>query len=138
MSQFQGMTQIEIKSIVDDLDKYGNTALLLCPIFDFPERRIARHEIARTLLSLGADPNIQNENSLFTPLHWACVNGATDVVQELLLSNAKYYIPDKYGFFPIDYAGLFKHTSCVEVLIDQLVKDVHNYRRNCMTATQWD
>ena len=65
-----------------------------------------------------ANANVQNPETLFTPLHWACIHGAYDIVSLLLSYGAKSYVPDKRGFFPIDYAGLFKHEKVVEALID--------------------
>jgi ankyrin repeat protein len=74
--------------------------------------------VVKFLLKEGnANPNVQNPQTLFTPLHWAAVHGAESIVNILLDMGAKAYTPDKKGFFPIDYAGLFKKESVVRILI---------------------
>jgi ankyrin repeat protein len=78
----------------------------------------------KVLLSKGAMPNVQNPSTQFTPLHWACIHGATDLVRLLLENNAQQYIPDSDGKFPIDYAGYFKHTETVKLLIRHTLRKI--------------
>lgn len=105
------------KAYVDGTDNYGNTPLLLSCIrryYDNDAKQADQYQIVKDLLDLGrADPNWSNPKTAFAPLHWAAAHGADDIVKILLEFNAKPYITDKKGYFPIDYAGLFKHHSTV-------------------------
>lgn len=74
-------------------------------------------QVVRLLLNAKANPNVQNNLTSFTALHWACINGAIDIVKILLEHQAMPYVPDALGYFPIDYAGLFKHDETVSLLI---------------------
>jgi hypothetical protein len=65
------------------------------------------------LLNRGADPNVRNMYSGFTPLHWAAKHGELHIVKLLCehSDNPKFqaieYIPDEHGNMPLDYAGFF-------------------------------
>lgn len=93
------------------------------------------------LIRKKANPNVCNPTSYFTPLHWACVHGATDVVK-LLLENhynpASQYIPDHKGFYPLDYAGQFKHVETVRVLIKHHLEKIDGIRRTHQNEQQWE
>jgi len=89
------------------------------------------------LLEYDADPNVVNNHSGFTPLHWAARYGEDEIVK-LLLSDYKEtvnekraektpacpYIPDFAGFTPLDYAGKFGHLKVVKFLIEKIFEEV--------------
>jgi ankyrin repeat protein len=72
-----------------------------------------RDEVIKKLLKAGAESNTYNPNTLWTPLHWAARYGDSRGITLLLESKAKQYLPDKKGYYPIDYAGLFHHEEVV-------------------------
>lgn len=119
---------------------YGNTPLMLSCIRRYEEkpRRDQQHEVVKMLLErAGAQTNTQNPQTLFTPLHWACIHGANDIVKTLLKYDAKHYIPDKKGYFPIDYAGIFKHEKTVDILIKHhFVNSVEMVKKSINSALQ--
>lgn len=112
---------------IEERDKYGNTALLLACIrrYEEPQKQQNQYQVVKELITIGkADPNVSNPHTLFTPLHWAAVHGANDIVNILLQYGAKAYMPDKKGHFPLDYAGLFKHQMTVSILLKHSLNQV--------------
>eukprot|EP00347_Sterkiella_histriomuscorum_P016772 403351910 len=120
----QNIDSRDLKQKVNRQDKYGNTPLQLSCVYDHQDRVNQQSEVVQYLIGSQADVDTQNPHSRFTPLHWACIYGRTRVVSNLLEYDAKQYIPDKYGFFPIDYAGKFKHVECVKLLVDNLLRKI--------------
>ena len=141
---FQALQNINILSkqqlskILEQKDNYGNTALALASIYDIEAKRNSRYEVMKQLLVKGANPNVFNPRTFFTPLHWAAVNGATDIVKLLLKFDAKEYVPDINGLFPIDYAGYFRHHETVKILAQQTLSRVEKYKRANQTDVQWE
>lgn len=85
--------------------------------------------MVKLLLRQGkANSNVQNPETSFTPLHWASIHGADNIVNELLKSGARQYTVDKRGLFPVDYAGMFKRESTVQILIEDLLQKLTDER----------
>jgi ankyrin repeat protein len=78
-------------------------------------------------LKEGADPNIANNRTGWSALTWAARHGLDDNVKILLQYNAFLHCPDKNGFFPIDYAGMFGHYKCVERIAAHLIQNVKHF-----------
>jgi len=76
------------------------------------------------LLKDGCDPNIVNNNSGFTPMHWLARYGELKIIREFYNSKQKFnvceYMPDYRGFTPLDYAGMFEHHETVLFLIKKI------------------
>lgn len=77
-----------IEELVNELDSYGNNALMLAciyPEFKYKDCRHASNKqiIVKKLLENGTNPNIRNIYSGFTPLHWAAKNGEIEIVKLL-------------------------------------------------------
>ena len=81
------------------------------------ENEKKRQEILNQRYEQSVKINARNHQTLFTALHWACIYGRYEIVELLLNSGAKQFIPDADGFFPIDYAGIFSHENLVKLLI---------------------
>lgn len=64
--------------------------------------------IVKTLLSYGADPNVQDDFSGWTPLHGAILKEHSTVAKILLRNGADLNITDRMGYKPIDHA-IYKH-----------------------------
>lgn len=112
-------------------DKFGNTPIGLACI-QKPENKEAKHdqkEILKLLLEKGADPNIENKRTRWTTLTWAARHGMSDMLSLLLRdqNDAFLHIPDKNGYYPIDYAGMCQHWKCVAILARQLIKNVERF-----------
>ncbi|CDW83357.1 anoctamin-like protein [Stylonychia lemnae] len=136
------------KEKANEKDNYGNTPIILANIYNNDteenKKKQSREEIVEKFVKI-TDLNIQNKNSLFTALHWACIHGLESIVEKLLGSGAFIHIPDKYGYFPIDYAGKFNHGGCVSLLIDYTVnmvlkkqKEVSKMIGEEQYQTQWE
>ncbi|PWA29274.1 hypothetical protein CCH79_00014007, partial [Gambusia affinis] len=73
-------------------------------------------EVARLLLSRGADPNVADRSTGATPLHDAARTGFLDTVQLLVKAGADPQARDKDNCLPIDLARENGHTDVVAVL----------------------
>ena len=82
---------LEYGALVDDVDRFGNTALMHAACF-------GRTVAASHLLWVGADINHQNMQHE-TPLLWAIAQGREEMTRLLLLHNAKTSFPDCFGSF---------------------------------------
>ena len=65
--------------------------------------------------------NTFNSLNLFTPVHWCARHGDTHILNSLLDKDAIAYTPDIFGFFPIDYAGQFKHIETAKIIIEHSI-----------------
>ena len=106
-------------------DLYGNTPLNLCcmlkqstktddrfhtiealvnevPVSKTP---VSEVQVSESLASKKAEVNTQSDNTLWTPLTWCAYYGDKKSVSLLLNKEAKPYLPDNKGYFPIDWAG---------------------------------
>ena len=52
----------------------------------------------------------------YTPLHWACHSGRTEVVAMLLANHAEVNARDNLGWTPLDWAEANHHKDMVELL----------------------
>ena len=111
-------------------DKFYNTPLQLACIYNFEVRVDDKLEIIKELLKNGADPNVYNRYSGFTPLHWASRYGEVEIIEMLLEAGAHEYTPDSKGFRPLDYAGMFKHYEAMNILINKSLENIKHYRVN--------
>ncbi|XP_032417726.1 cyclin-dependent kinase 4 inhibitor B [Xiphophorus hellerii] len=73
-------------------------------------------EVARLLLTRGADPNVTDKSTGATPLHDAARTGFLDTVQLLVEAGADPQARDKDNCLPIDLARQNGHTDVVAVL----------------------
>ncbi|XP_027873615.1 cyclin-dependent kinase 4 inhibitor B [Xiphophorus couchianus] len=73
-------------------------------------------EVARLLLTRGADPNVTDKSTGATPLHDAARTGFLDTVQLLVKAGADPQARDKDNCLPIDLARQNGHTDVVAVL----------------------
>ncbi|XP_071108756.1 unconventional myosin-XVI-like isoform X1 [Haliotis cracherodii] len=62
-------------------------------------------DIVRNLLDKGTDPNYQNKDTLWTPLHAAAFQEHGPVVMLLLDNNSQPELPDAEGRTPKDFAS---------------------------------
>jgi ankyrin repeat protein len=63
--------------LVNAVDAAGNTALHWAAYRNHPQ-------LVEFLLSMGANPNVENNTDGQTPLHWACVSGNVLCAKTLL------------------------------------------------------
>lgn len=120
------------KAYVNQLDKYGNTPLILAckysSINEFKEKEIKeereeREQILEILIKHGANVHCIEPINGWTALHWCCFNGDLSSAKLLMNYGANFFLPSKYGFFTIDLAGkrLFYE------LVSYLIKRTANY-----------
>ena len=62
----------------------------------------------KTLVGNGADVNQQDKNG-FTPIHYACYYGNSDIFQFLTENAADLTVRNKQGFTPLEVAALSDH-----------------------------
>ncbi|MEM7369164.1 MAG: ankyrin repeat domain-containing protein [Bacteroidota bacterium] len=72
-------------------------------------------EIARLLLTHGANPNVQQQNNV-SPLHSAAHNGQLDMVQLLLTHGANSEMKTVDGKTPLDMAKEAGHEAVIRML----------------------
>ena len=102
----------KIKSLpnIDLTDSGGMTLLMAACVND-------RLELAKALIDLGADINIQDQKSRgYTALHAAVENRKYDAVKFLLENNADPNKQDKYGNIPLLRACHFD-IEIIELLV---------------------
>ena len=63
----------------------------------------------------------------YTPLHAACINGKTDVVNSLLKYNSSVNLCNINGYTPLHFACTNGHTDVVQILLDNNC-DIHSYK----------
>ena len=101
-------------------DIYGNTPLALACLRQSEAKESIKRMMIKFLLESGANPNVFNKHTGFTPMHWCARYGELESVQALSDAGANEYIPDFMGFTPLDYAGKFEHWKVVEYLVKRL------------------
>ena len=82
-----------IKSIINSVNKFGETALHFASRYNLPD-------VAKLLLENGADPNFQNFENHATPLHVACDSSYDKIIQILLDYNADVNLQNMLGYTP--------------------------------------
>ena len=75
-------------------------------------------EIARELISAGADTQHRSEVHQQTPLIRAAQQGFSGVVRELLAHDARLNLQDSSGHTALSAAALYGHTGTVRVLLE--------------------
>ena len=63
-----------------------------------------------------------NQVSKWTPLHWIARYGDIELCKVMLEFGGDPFIPDKNGYFPLDYAGYFQHETMVKILVEHSIK----------------
>ena len=107
-----------INKYVNQLDKYGNSPLILACKLPIKNESEERYQIVEILLNSGADIQHIEPINGWTALHWCCFNGELSIVKLLISKGANFFIPCKYGFFPIDYAGIKLFNELVFYLVN--------------------
>ena len=90
---------------VNQLDKYGNSPLILACKYNTKKETNEREKILEILLKNGADVHCIEPINGWTALHWCCFNGDLNCVKILINFGSNFFLPSKYGFFTIDLAG---------------------------------
>lgn len=87
------------------------------------------------LLKEGDDPNVRDAQN-WTPLHWACSRGSTEMMDYLLRNGANVDALDLSGWSPLFWAAIKGHKQIVERLLienaNHLLQDVNSW-----TVLQW-
>ncbi len=105
---------------------YVGTGLIMSPhIVLLTHGKFPLHKAAQTgdieivkMLVLKEDKIHSKIPYLFnTPLHWAALNGHTDIVELLLNGGANVNAEDGRSYTPLHYATLIGHTSVVKILL---------------------
>ena len=102
---------------VNQLDKYGNTPLILACKYHTEKEINEREKILEILLKNGADVHCIEPINGWTALHWCCFNGDLNCVKLLINFGSNFFLPSKYGFFTIDLAGRKLFYDLVSFLI---------------------
>ena len=82
--------------------KHGDTVLSLA-LMGTPNSR--RNELLSYLLAQSLQVNTVNTGTFWTPVHWACLHGDTQIVEQLIARKVNAFTPTQDGLFPIDLAG---------------------------------
>ena len=90
---------------VNQLDKYGNSPLILACKYTTIKEINEREQILEILLNNGADVHCIEPINGWTALHWCCFNGDLNCVKLLINFGSNFFLPTKFGFFTIDLAG---------------------------------
>ena len=90
---------------VNQLDKYGNSPLILACKYTTIKEINEREQILEILLNNGADVHCIEPINGWTALHWCCFNGDLNCVKLLINFGSNFFLPSKFGFFTIDLAG---------------------------------
>ena len=103
---------------INQLDKYGNSPLILACKYTFTSKESDdREKILEILLKHGADIHCIEPINGWTALHWCCFNGDLNCVKLLIDYGSNFFLPSKYGFFTIDLAGKKLFYELVSFLI---------------------
>ena len=84
----------------------------------FWEARDGDLPMCETLLAMGADVNHRRNTNNLTPLHVACLNGRTPIVELLINNGASVNITDKIDFSPLHFAAQEGHLAAACLLVD--------------------
>ena len=115
---------------VNKKDKFGNSPLILACKLPVKTDNNERNQIIKILIKIGADIQCSEPINGWTALHWCCFNGDLLSAKSLIDSGANFFVPNKYGYFPIDLAGEKLNEDLVKYLIDIAIKyleKIENY-----------
>ena len=105
------------KDLVNSLDIYGNTPLILVCKLPTKLGSKERTEIIKILLENKANIYVVEPINSWSALHWASYNGDLLAVKELIRNGGLFFQPTKDGFFPLDLCGRKKYYSVVKFYI---------------------
>ena len=91
--------------------------------------------VTETALRLGFDVNKQDKYCN-TALHWASMNGHTDIAKLLLDSGADVNTQNKYYNTPLHLSSINGYTSIVKLLLDSGA-DVNTQNNLCYTVLHY-
>ena len=69
------------------------------------------------LLDRGSDPGLAMRDGI-TSAHAACMHGQVKSLQLLIARGANFNAEDSSGQTPLDFARIYQHSDCVELLIE--------------------
>ncbi|GBM98995.1 Ankyrin-3 [Araneus ventricosus] len=116
-----------IKKLIEELDKKeidAKNKKSVTPLYIAAD--LDQCEIAKFLLSKGADPNAKS-GGVNVPLHMAAVKGYSEMVKILLKEGADCSITDAHGTSSIEFAIRLKHPDIVKILLSHSKVDVNSY-----------
>ena len=93
-----------VRKYVNEMDAFGNSSLSCACIK--PDTGMEKTSCIQELLRNGAEPNIQNADTLWTPLTWCAFYGEVGPVSTLLKAGSYPFLPDRNGLYPLDHCGL--------------------------------
>lgn len=73
--------------------------------------------MCQALLAMGTDVNHRSGPNNLTPLHVACLNGRTPIVEILIINGASVNITDKIDFSPLHFAAQEGHLAAARLLV---------------------
>jgi ankyrin repeat protein len=101
------------------LNAYSTNALHAAPL---QSAVAAQHlDVAKLLLSNGADPNCREANG-YTPLHAAAQNGDMDMIRALLFGGADLEARADDGRLPVDLALDAEHEEAARLLMEGITR----------------
>jgi ankyrin repeat protein len=101
-----------VVSNFDTKNKKGETALHIAINYQY-------NDIAGYLLEQGADPNITDNESNFTPTHYAVGWNNYEILELLIKYGAKVDKQDIYGNTPLIYSVKEKNDACFDLIIKE-------------------
>jgi len=85
--------------------------------------RLGEVDKIKKLISLGANLNSKDESG-YTALHWAAINGKHACLVELIRAGANINITDHSGWTPLHYSTFKGHKDSIQILLIQPNIDV--------------
>jgi ankyrin repeat protein len=104
-----------VTSVISNLDSKtlkGETSLHIAINYQY-------NDIVKHLLDQGADPNIADDESDFTPTHYAAGWDNYKVIELLVKRGGKVDQQDIYGNTPIIYCVKEKHDRCFDIIMKE-------------------
>jgi len=104
-------------AFIDRPDMFGNTPLLLSCLLNLSEDSAKRAKCFDILISHGANINVKNKRTMWTPIMWCAYYGDDRGIRKLIAEGARCYCPDYKGFFPSDWAGIRVSYHFIELVL---------------------
>lgn len=106
----KGLTARERETRVNAFNRFGFAPIHAATFYE-------QNEALRTLLDLGADPNLRTNRSHWTyPLHLAAFRGSSKALKILIEAGADPYLQDWQGFNALNVADLAGHKAVAPLL----------------------